>query len=130
MIRLALLLALALPQDVRFVAYDVVVDASQPLAVWQVELTASGNAKLVGIAGGDAGPYATTPYHDPAALQGGRIVLGAYTTETAPKGRVRVAQIQVMETGSAEWTSRLVAAAAPGGARIDAKLELVRTGGK
>jgi hypothetical protein len=129
MIRLALLVLLAIPQDPRFVAYDVIVDASQPLAAWQVEITGSGNAKLVGVAGGEA-VYAKPPYHDPAALQGGRIVLGAFTTDAAPKGRVRVAQIQVMETGAAEWTSRLTAAAAPGGARFDATLELVRTGGK
>jgi hypothetical protein len=130
MIRLALLVLLAVPQDARFVAYDVVVDASQPLAAWQAELTASGDAKIVGVEGGEGAVYAKPPYHDPAALQGGRIVLGAFTTDAAPQGRVRVARIHVMERGAAEWTSRLVAAAAPGGARIEAKLELVRTGGK
>ena len=81
MIRLLLLLALALPQEKRFVAYDVVVDASRPLAAWQVELTATGDAKIVGVAGGDAGVWANPPYHDAAALQGGKIVLGAFTTE-------------------------------------------------
>jgi hypothetical protein len=128
--RLALVLLLAAPQDVRFTAYDVVVDAAQPLAAWQVELRAAGDAKIVGVEGGEPEVYAKPPYYDPAALEGGRIVLGAFTTGAAPQGRVRVARIHVQEKGAPEWSSRLVAAAAPGGARFEAKLELVRTGGK
>ena len=130
MIRLALLALLCVPQDTRFAAYDVVLDASQPLAAWQVELTSSGGARIVGVEGGDAKVWEKPPHHDPAALEGGRIVLGAFTTDAPPPGRVRVARIHVQERGAAEWTSRLVAAAAPGGARVEAKLELVRTGGK
>lgn len=130
MMRLALLAILLVPQETRFVAYDVVLDASQPLAVWQAEFRATGDAKIVGVEGGEGAVWAHPPYYDPAALEGGRIVLGAFTTDAASKGRVRVARIHVQERGGAEWASRLVAAAAPGGARFDAKLELVRTGGK
>ena len=117
--------------EVRFVAIDVMIDAGKsPLAAYQFELTGGDAARIVGVEGG-AGPFREAPYHDPAALQGGRIIIAAFTTDPhPPSGRVHVARLHLMETGSPEYSAKLVVAAAPGGKPIEAKVELVRTGGK
>ena len=133
MIRALLLLVLLAPtQDatVRFTYVDLVVDSAGPLAAWQVELTAE-HAKIVGVEGGDAAAYAAAPYYDPVALQQGRIIVAAFTTDAkAPAGRVRVARIHFEVRGNPDYSARLVAAAAPGGERLaDARLTLVRAGG-
>lgn len=122
---LLLWVLLALPQEARFTAVDVWIDTPRPLAAWQVEIRTS--APVVGVEGGEPTAYAEPPFYDPRALQGGRIVLAAFTTDPAPPaGRIRVARLHLRETGPAELSSKLVAAAAPGGARLDAKLELAR----
>lgn len=125
---LLLLLALFLPrQESRFVAYDVVVETDgRPLAAWQLEVRS--NAKIVGIEGGEPTSYAKAPYYDPAALEGGRVVLAAFTTEAAPSGRLRIARIHMLEEGRAEYAPRLLVAAGPDGGRYDARLSLVRVG--
>jgi hypothetical protein len=122
-VTLLLWVLLALPQEARFTAVEVWIDSPRPLAAWQVEVRTS--AQVVGVEAGQA--PAEPPFYDPRALQGGRIVLAAFTTDAAPPGgRVRVALLHLRETGTAELSSKLVAAAAPGGARLDAKVELVR----
>lgn len=115
--------------EAQFAAVDVYIDAGDTsLAAWQFELSCS--AKLVGVEGGDSKVYSDPPYYDPEALQGGRIIAAAFTTDAnPPKGRVRVARLHMMEQGKAEYSVKLIAAAAPGGARIDAKIEAVRVGG-
>lgn len=134
MIRALLLAALlGLPQEqASFVALDVFVDTGGPaLAAYQFELACEANSKVVGIEGGEPKLFAEAPYYDPAALQGGRIVVAAFTTEPgAPAGRVRVARLMMRETGAADYHPRLTVAARPGGQRIDAKIEIVRPGGK
>ena len=124
----AFLLFLVAPQQApaRFVALDVYVDSGEkPLAAWQFELACG--AKIVAL----EGAAGTPPYYDPAALQGGRIVVASFTTEpNPPRGRVLVARLHMQETGSVEYAPRLVVAGAPGGARIDARIEIVRNGGK
>ncbi len=117
-------------QDDRFVAIDVYVDAGESgLAAWQVEVDAGEGASIVGVEGGEDGPYAEPAYYDPAALkEGGRIVLAAFTTEAnPPSGRVRVARLHFHETGAAPVTYRAeaVVAAAPGGKKIPIEVELV-----
>lgn len=113
----------------RFVALDVYVDTGgKPLAAWQFELACP--SAIVGVEGG-AAPFAEPPHHDPAALQGGRIVVAAFTLDPDPPGgRVRVARLHMEERGAVEYAPRLVAAGAPGGGRLEAKIEIVRTGGK
>ncbi len=132
---LALALA-ALPAqepEVRFVAYDVFIDTGgQALAAYQFEAVCDeAKGKVVGVEGGEGPHYQEAPYYDPGALQGGRIVVAAFTTEPgAPSGRVRVARLHMQETGAVEFASRVIAAAQPGGARFEAKIDIVRAGGK
>jgi hypothetical protein len=116
----------------RFTYVDLVLHSPVPLAAWQVELAdAAGRAKIVGVEGGEPAVYAAAPFYDPAALQQGRIIVAAYTTEPgAPSGRVRVARIHFETNGDPDLAARLVAAAGPGGDKIaDARVELVRPGG-
>ena len=115
----------------RFVALDVVVDVgAAPLAAYQVEIrSTSGNASLVGVEGGEPAPFQEAPYYDPKALQGGRVVIAAFTTETpAPSGRLRVARLHFMVEGKPEFTSTRITAATVGGGSIDANIELLRKG--
>jgi hypothetical protein len=134
MTRLAVLLtllALVPKQDpqVRFVALDVYADtAGRPLAAWQLELECDpSQAKIVGVEGIGEKP----PYYDPAALQGGRIILADFTLEPQPpSGRVLVARVHLQETGKPDYVAKLMTAASPGGERFSPKIELVRSGGK
>ena len=115
-----------------FQAYDVFVEAGDSaLAVYQIEIRASKGALVTGVEGGVA-PFKVAPYYDPAALQGGRIVIGAFTkNQNVPRGRVRVARLHMMEeNGAAKYTVRLIAAAGPDGKKTPAKAELVRVGEK
>ena len=100
------------------------------LAAYQVEITGDlARGRIVGLEGG-VGPFAAAPFYDPAALEAGRIVIAAFTAEAgAPSGKVRVARIHMQESGPVEYAPRLAAAAAPGGARLGARIELVRAGG-
>ncbi len=132
--KLLVLLALTLVswgQDVRFRALDIHVDAgADALAVYQIEILAK-NALIAGVEGGEPEPYKKPPYYDTKALQGGRIVLGAFTTnDKAPRGKVRVARIHMMEQGNATYLAKVVVAAKPGGARIAAKVEVIPVGEK
>ncbi len=113
----------------RFVALDVYVDTGgKPLAAWQFELACP--AAIVGVEGGTV-PFAEPPYYDPAALQGGRIVVAAFTLDpNPPGGRIRIARLHMEERGAVDYAPRLIAAGAPGGGRLEAKIEIVRTGGK
>ena len=139
---LLLLLALTLPAaalppaapeggEVRFRSVDVFIDSAEyPLAAWQIEITCQDpGAKIVGVEGGDTKPFAAAPYYDPAALEGGRIIIAAFTTEDGPPaGRSRVARVHMIETGAAGgpgYSARLMAAALQGGDRIEASVELV-----
>jgi hypothetical protein len=128
MIRAALVALLLVAQEpTRFVAYDVFVETDgKPLAAWQFEV--AGGGKIVGVEGGE-GVYSEPPYYDPRALsEGGRVVVAAFTTGTAPSGRVRVARLHFQETGAPRYDVTLMAAAAPGGARMAPKIKLVRWG--
>ena len=113
--------------DERFTALDVYIDAGdETLAAWQFELR-SATTKIVGVEGGQA-PFDQFPAYDPAALHTeGRIVLAAFTTDkAAPRGRVRVARLHVMETGpnDIEYVARHVVAARPDGTRIEVKVQI------
>jgi hypothetical protein len=113
----------------KFVAVDVFVDAgNRKLAAWQVSIETGDRAAIVGVEGGEPEAYREPATYDASALQGGKIVLAAFTTGDAPTGRVRVARLHLMESAKAEFTGKMVAAAAPGGERFEAKLTLERMG--
>ena len=119
-------------QDVRFVAIDVFIDTNgQPLAAYQLELTATKGALIVGVEGGASAAFKHAPYYDPAALKGGRIIIAAFTTdENPPKGRVRIARVHFQESGATKYTARPITAAAPGAERIDVTIDVVPYGEK
>lgn len=123
MTRLALVLALALAGSPetgpRFRALDLVLDADVAVAAWQVEIVAvGGEARVVGVEGGEA-PFTAPPTYDPAALQLSRLVLLAFDIHAAlPPGRHRVATIHVREAGATRYALRLVAAGDAAGARV------------
>jgi hypothetical protein len=98
------------------------------LAAYQVELVVkSGDASIVGVEGGTAAGFTAPPYYDPAALYAGRIVLAAFHTQVSlKKGRHRVAVLHLREGGTAPvYEAKVVAAAAPDGARVFARAQLV-----
>ena len=109
----------------QFTAVDVYVDSPKPLAAWQLEIRT--DATIVGVEGGAPKAFAEPPFYDPKALQGGRIVLAAFTTDAAPpSGRIRVARLHLQERGVSPLSAHEIVAAAPGGARLDVKVELAR----
>jgi len=117
---LAALLATPAPA-VRFATVEITLAADHPIAAWQVELVVTaGDARIVGVEGGEA-PFAEPPRYDPAALAGGRIILAAFDTHAAlPAGRHRVAIVHVRAAGPAAYSVRVAAAADPDGTRITA----------
>ena len=119
------------PEPDRFVALDVFADSGgKLLAAWQIEVVCDVNqSTLVGVESGEVPFNLKAPHHDPRALQGGRIVIAAFTTDkNPPSGRIRVARLHFLETGAADYASKLITAASPGGGRIDLKIELVPSG--
>lgn len=119
------LIAMIPEQESRFVAVEVYAETgATPLAAWQIEIHS--DAKIVAVEG-----VQEPPYYDPAALQGGRIILAQFTTApNPPAGRVLLARVHMMESGQTDYAARLMAAAAPGGERIAPRIDLVRVGGK
>ena len=83
---------------------------------------------VVGIENGDGAFAAEAPYHDARALQGGRIVVAAFTTDEVKPGRIRVVTLHMQESGTGEvdYASKVMAAATSGAEKIDAKIEFVR----
>src|SRR5687768_10434306 len=90
-----------------FTFVDVFIDPQgKPLAAYQFELrTAAGDAKLVGIEGGEHAAFAHPPYYDPKALLNDRVVIAAFNTAAAdklPSGKTRVARLMVRAGGGAD----------------------------
>lgn len=110
----------------RFEAIDVFITPTGPLAAYQLEFHAGpGQIKIVGIEGGEHAAYVQAPYYDPAAMQGERVVIGAFSTRPdgeLPAARFRVARIHVMiEAGmNPEYAARLQTAAGPEARQLDA----------
>lgn len=125
---LALIPAGQQPQT-RFVAVDLYAETGgKPLAAWQIELVCDPErARIVGV----EGPGEQPPSYDPAALQGGRIILASFTTDPKPPaGRVFVARVHLHETAQAGYSARLMAAATTGGDRFEPRIDVVPSGGK
>jgi hypothetical protein len=91
--------------SVRFSAVDIFIDSDRtPLAAWQFEFAATnGNAKIVGIEGGDHEAFRRPPFYDPKAMQHERVILAAFNTDSGdklPSGKKRVATIHLQIVGS------------------------------
>jgi hypothetical protein len=132
-VRLAAIVLLALAMfargagedpPVRFASVDIIINASEPLAAWQVELSDEASvAVIVGIEGGDHPAFTAPPFYDPAAMQQGRIILAAYSTNAdLPAGSVRVARVHVQITGTTppNYVATLTTAGTTGAKKINA----------
>jgi len=114
----------------RFTILDVVIDTgAERLAAYQVETwSTEDGARIVGVEGGQAGPFHNAPYFDPVAIQRDRVILGAYSLEKAdllPGGLVRVATIHCQVRASTpHFAVRLAAAANAEGKSIRAQVHL------
>jgi hypothetical protein len=89
--------------EARFCAMDIFVDSGNtPLAAYQVEFAATnGNAKIVGIEGGEPAAFRQPPFYDPKAMQHERVIIASFSTDAAaslPTGKVRVATIHFQTT--------------------------------
>jgi hypothetical protein len=113
---------------IRFRPVHVYVDpAGAPLAAYQIDIVADGNAEIVGVEGGEGPAFRRPPHYDPAALAGARIIIAAFDTGAdLPTQRTRVATVQMRESGSVEPTYRasLQIAGGPDGHPIDAAVAL------
>jgi hypothetical protein len=117
------------PPALRFVPVAVRIDTGgRPLAAWQVEIRiASGDARIVGVEGGEHPAFAEPAYYDRAALRERRIVLAAFHTgNDLPSGTTRVATLHLAVTGDADPTfdAELVVAAGPDGRRFAASVSI------
>jgi hypothetical protein len=115
----------------RFRPLAVYVDAGDAsIAAYQIEITvgdAKPSAKIVGVEGGEVDPFGAAPYYDPAALQGGRIVIAAFTVDAnPPRGRIRVATLHLFEPAGCVpvYRARLMAAVAMDGGERHAQVTL------
>jgi len=110
---------------VQFRAVDIFVDSKDiPLAAYQLQFAVTnGNAKIVGIEGGEHPAFAAAPFYDPKAIQHERVILAAFSTQTAdklPRGKTRVATIhlQVSGIGALKFETKQEAAASSEGSNI------------
>ena len=115
------------PAAVHFRAIDVYVDSgSTPLAAYQLEFSVTNvPTTIVGIEGGSPKAFREPPFYDPKAIQGERVIIAAFSTETPehlPSGKTRVATIHIMTTGETRpaFELKLQAAADAAGKRISA----------
>ena len=110
-------------QAVRFESVDVFLDSfTHKLAAYQFELLAAGgHAEIVGLEGGEHKAFAHAPYYDPAALQGNRVIVAAYSVDAElPTGKTRVARIHMQITGAEvpEYQIKIMETLGPGGEKI------------
>lgn len=92
---------------VRFLAVDIYVDSKgKPIAAYQLEFSVTnGNAKIVGIEGGEHPAFREPPHYDPKAIQQERVIIAAFSTERQsklPSGKTRVATIHLQVRGGIE----------------------------
>ena len=112
-----------------FVAFDIRIDAGESnLAAWQIEVTYdAATTKILSLEGGATAGFRDAPHYDRRGFEAGRIVIAAFcpTDDTAPRGATRVARLHLRTAGEAAApVVRLVTAARPGGAKIDARATL------
>ncbi|MDP6117102.1 MAG: hypothetical protein QF437_22660 [Planctomycetota bacterium] len=115
---------------------DVFVDSfEKPLAAYQFEiLVKEGDARIVGVEGGDHPAFKEAPYYDPEALKSGRIIIAAFHTgKDLPDGRTRVARVHlfVMSKVKPEITVKPLAFATGAGEKFSANVIIASSkGGK
>lgn len=109
----------------RFQPVEIYADAhTNALAAYQLEFNVtSGNAKIVGIEGGEHAAFAEAPFYDPKAMQNESVILAAFSTQPAdklPTGKTRVATIHLQISGSDElqFETKLTTAANSEGKKI------------
>src|SRR5437870_361679 len=112
-------------RSVRFQAVDVFIDSKEtPLAAYQLEFSVkNGDAKVVGVEGGEHSAFKDAPFYDPKAIQHERVIIAAFNTTSAdklPKGKTRVATIHLQITGeqNPEYFVKLETAATLEGRKI------------
>jgi len=117
-------------ETLRFDAVHVYIDSgTKALAAYQLSLReATGNVRIVGIEGSDHHAFAKPPYDDPIAIQGDRVIIGAFSTadvDSLPTGRTRIATIHVQITGGkAQYDAQLTVSAGVDGLAIPGRLTL------
>ena len=112
-------------QTVRFQAVDVFIHSKEiPLAAYQLEFSVrNGDAKVVGVEGGEHPAFEDAPFFDPKAIQHERVIIAAFNTTSAdklPKGKTRVATIHLQITGerNPDYAMKLETAATLEGKKI------------
>lgn len=117
----------------RFAAVDIYLDSAEPVAAWQFEFSSrNGLMKIVGVENGESAAFQETPYYDREAVQLGtadKIVVADFTladTNELPSGRIRVATLHLMLTGTdaPQFDLELVTAVMRDGRTIDASISL------
>ena len=116
------------PGDTRFKAVDIYVDSNdKPLAAYQLEFKAlSSSVRIVGVEGGEHAAFRAAPYYDLKAIQHERVIIAAFSTDTAnklPKGKIRIATIHLQSTAgdNAGYELKLVVTADAAGKKFKAK---------
>jgi hypothetical protein len=115
--------------QMRFVAMDLVIDPQgEPLAAYQVEITAMNGAKIVGVEGGEHPEFRKAPYYDPKGIQHERLIVAAFSTADAgklPNTPTRVLTIHIECEGEPKLETNLKVAANARGQKIIAKAVLI-----
>ena len=119
----------ATKETIRFQAVDIFIDSKDtPLAAYQLEfLVKTGDAKVVGVEGGEHSAFRGAPFYDSKAIQHERVIIAAFNTTSAdklPKGKTRVATIHLQITGEQkpDCVVRLETAATLDGRKIVAEI--------
>ena len=115
--------------DTHFETLDVYVDPEgRALAAYQLEVVdVSGNARVVGIEGGEHPAFEKPPYYDPEAIEREAVVLAAFHVgDDVPSHETRVATIHyAVATGTEpEFEVHLQVAASPSGHEVPALVRI------
>ena len=120
----------ATKETVRFQAVDIFIDSKEiPLAAYQLEfLVKTGDAKVVGVEGGEHPLFKDAPFYDPKAIQHERVIIAAFNTTSGdklPTGKTRVATIHLQITGERkpDYAVKLDTAATLEGRKIVAEIK-------
>ena len=120
--------ALSTSAQTRFVAMDLIIDPKgEPLAAYQVEITAPPGVKIVGVEGGQHPEFRKAPYYDPKAIQSDRLIIAAFSTGNAsklPSSATRVLTVHLECTRDPKLETILKIAADPRGQKIPAQAQL------
>jgi hypothetical protein len=112
----------------RFVAMDLIIDPKgEPLAAYQIEITAPAGVKIVGVEGGQHPEFRKAPYYDPKAIQSDRLIIAAFSTANAtklPSTATRMLTVHLECTRDPKLETILKIAADPRGQKIPAQAQL------